>query len=489
MDIKTKIPADISNILKDLNKSGFLAYLVGGCVRDMYMGIEPKDWDITTDAEPEEIQKIFPESIYENDFGTVGVKTDSDDESLKIVEITTFRKEVGYSDKRRPDKIEFAKSIEEDLSRRDFTINAMALKYEDNSFNLVDLYGGKKDLSKKIIRAVGDPKKRFDEDALRMLRVVRFLAQLDFNIEKETENAVKKNVKNLKLIAIERIRDEFVKIIMSDNASKGIIKLYELDLLNQFLPELVNSVGVSQNLHHIYTVWEHLIRSLDYSVKKGYSLEVRLASLLHDIGKPKAKDGEGKNSTFYNHEVIGYKMTKKILERMKFSNKIIKDVSHLVRQHQFNYNVGEVSDAGVRRFVKRVGAEYIDDLLKVREADRIGSGVPKAVPYKLRHLLFMIEKVKKDPISPKMLKIDGGEIMKISNIKPSPRVGMIMNALMEEVIDNPEKNTKKYLENRTKELAKLSEKEIDKIAKKGEKKQKELERQQEKEIKNKFWVK
>lgn len=493
MIIKVNIPGFVEDIIKKIKMARFRAYLVGGCVRDILIkkSDEPKDWDITTDAKPEEIQSIFFESVYENKFGTVGVKIkDKKKGETKIIEITTFRKEFGYSDKRHPDKIEFAKNIEDDLARRDFTINAMALEFnKEKEYKLIDLYDGQKDLKEKLIRAVGNPKDRFREDALRMMRAVRFFSQLNFDIEKNTEKAINDNVLLLKKIAMERIRDEFVKIIMSNNPGIGIIKLYELEILRIFVPELVETVDVGQNLHHIYTVWEHLIRSLDYCAKNNYSLEVRLASLFHDIGKPKVKVGEGKNSTFYNHEVVGAKMTQKILKRMKFPSKIIKDVTHLVRQHQFNYNVGEVTEAGVRRFIKRVGLEYVDDLLRVREADRIGSGVPKAFPYKLRHLLFMIEKVRRDPISHKMLKINGDTIMKITGIKPSPRVGMILGALMEEVLDDPSKNINKYLENRVKELNKLSEKELDSIAKKGKQKQVEKEEEEERKIKSKFWVK
>ena len=228
-----------------------------------------------------------------------------------------------------------------------------------------------------------------------------------------------KNVRaGLEVIAKERVRDELEKIIMSPGAAKGIILLEELGLLQYVLPELREGLGVDQNKHHIYTIFEHSIRSLDYATKQNYSFEVRMASLLHDVGKTRAKDGSGPDATFYQHEYIGAKMAARALDRLRFSKETAEKIAHLVRRHMFYYNVGEISDAGVRRFLVRVGPENIDDLLKVREADRIGSGVKKAIPYKLRHLLFMIEKVKHDPLSPKMLKVNGDDIMKILNIPP-----------------------------------------------------------------------
>jgi putative nucleotidyltransferase with HDIG domain len=493
-----KIPEEITAIIKKIEDNDFKAYAVGGCVRDLILGREPKDWDITTDAKPEEIQKIFPDSVYENKFGTVGVKANSDNERLKIVEITTFRLEGKYSDKRHPDEIKFAKTVEEDLSRRDFTINAIALKYDTNirmstndtnKYEFIDPFGGQEDLKTKIIRTVGNPDERFNEDALRMIRAVRFAVELDFKIEKETSEAVKKHAGLLEMIAKERIRDEFVKIIMTSEASRGILFLENLGLLKYTIPELREGIGVGQNKHHIYTIFEHNLRALDYTAKKNYSPEVRLASLLHDIGKPKTKRGEGADSTFHGHEVVGAKMTAKILDRFHFPKNLAEKVVHLVRFHLFYYNVGEVTEAGVRRFLARVGPENVDDFIKVREADRIGSGVPKAVPYKLRHLLFMIEKVKKDPISASMLKINGNELMEILGIAPGPKVGWILSTLLEEVLDDPTKNDKEKLEQKIKNLGKLSDKELEKLSKSAREKKEEFEGGLEDEMKKKYYVK
>ncbi|MBI5079534.1 HD domain-containing protein, partial [Candidatus Wolfebacteria bacterium] len=465
------IPKEIFNIAEKLRETDFKAYLVGGCVRDLLIGREPKDWDVATNAKPEEIQIIFPDSVYENKFGTVGVKTGSEDERLKIVEITTFRLEGKYTDKRHPDEIKFAETIEEDLARRDFTINAVALKCDPklrihpnapNKYELVDPFNGQADIKNKIIRAVGEPEKRFNEDALRLMRAVRFTVQLNFTIDEKTAEAIKKTAGLLEMIAKERIRDELEKILMTENAVSGIQMLEDFNLLRHIMPELREGIGIGQNKHHIYTVWEHNLRALDYAAKKNYSLEIRMAALLHDVGKPRTKGGDGPDSTFYGHEVVGARMTVKILDNLRFSKDFIEIVSHLVRYHLFYYNVGEVTAAGVRRFLSRVGPENIDNLIKVREADRIGSGVPKAVPYKLRHLLFMIEKVKKDPISPKMLNVNGEDAMKILAISPGPKVGWILSALLDEIIENPRKNTEKDLRLRIKDLGKMSDAELEK---------------------------
>ncbi len=485
--MKFNLPPIIEEVATVLREKHFRAYLVGGCVRDLLLDRLPKDWDIATNAKPEEIQALFPESVYENEFGTVGVKTESDNQTLKIVEITTFREEGRYTDKRHPDEVKFARTVEEDLARRDFTINAIALSLDDVPA-LVDPYGGSVDLEKKIIRTVGNSKERFEEDALRLMRAVRFSAELGFGIEESTANAIKEKSGLLEMIAKERIRDEFTKIIMAFGAADAIETLEELGLLKFIVPELREGIGCGQNKHHIYSVFDHNVRALRYASEKNYSFVVRLSSLLHDVGKPRTKHGEGLNSTFYNHEVVGAQMTAQILDRLRFSKDIVQDVTHLVRSHLFYYNVGEVTEAGVRRFLRRVGPEYVEDLIKVREADRIGSGVPKAVPYKIRHLLFMIDKVKSDPISPKMLKLDGTGLMKLLTIEPSPRIGFILAALLEEVLDDPVKNELKHLEKRAQMLHQLSNKELQEIALKARDTKNEFEAGVEGEMKKKHKV-
>lgn len=526
MNKEIHIPIEVNRILRVLRKANYEAYLVGGCVRDLLLGREPKDWDITTSAKPNEVQKLFPDSVYENQFGTVGVKIvnlrTSDvgnigasiyghpmSENSSIVEVTTYRKEGKYTDKRHPDSITFAKTVEEDLSRRDFTINSLALGWSSDTkdfivdglstenetkidlkkIKLVDPYGGQAALKAKLIKTVGKPEERFTEDALRMIRAIRFASELGFKIDGETGAAILHHAGLLEAIAKERIRDEFQKIILSSRAKDGVQMLEDFGLLRHIMPELREGIDIGQNKHHIYSVWEHNLRALDYSVTKNYPLHIRLASLLHDVGKPKSKRGDGPDSTFYGHDAIGGKMTVKIMDRMHFSKDLIEQVAHLVRYHLFYYNVGEVTPAGVRRFLARVGPENIDDLIKVREADRIGSGVPKAVPYKLRHLLFMIEKVKRDPISPKMLLVKGDDLMRILNIPPGPKIGAILSILLEEVIEDPKNNSKDNLELRVKILNKLPDKELHQLAKKAKESKNEFEKGEEDEIKKRHYVK
>ena len=488
--MKFTVPEEVRSIAETLEKAGFEAYLVGGCVRDVLLNREPKDWDVATNATPDKIQEIFPDSVYENDFGTVGVKVQDSSSKVQVVEVTTFREEGKYTDRRHPDEVKFAKTIEEDLSRRDFTINALAINFAKGKFDkIIDPYGGEKDLKDNLIKTVGLPDERFQEDALRLMRAVRLATELNFQIEMNTRHAIEKNAGLLEMIAKERIRDELIKILMADRAAQGIILLEELNLLQYIIPELREGLGCGQNKHHIYTVFEHNVRALDYTAKQNYSLLVRLASLLHDVGKPATKRGDGPDSTFHGHEVIGGRITAQIVDRLRFPKDFSEKVIHLVRQHLFYYNVGEVTAAGVRRFLARVGPENIADLIKVREADRIGSGVPKAVPYKLRHLLFMIDKVKSDPISPKMLKVSGVDVMQISKLDPSPKVGYILSILLEEVLDDPEKNTRDHLEPRIKELSQLSEKELKSMSEKAKETKLEYESEAEEEIKSKHHVK
>ena len=488
-----KLPQEIVKVLKKLNRAGFEVFIVGGCVRDLLIGTKPKDWDITTNAKPEEIQKIFSDNFYDNKFGTVTVITKSKEESLNQIQITPFRLEESYTDKRHPDKIRFGKKLEEDLARRDFTINAIAM---DETGSVTDPFEGKKYLKTKLISTVGNPDQRFNEDALRLMRAVRFAATLGFKIETKTFEAIKKNASNLQMVSKERIREELVKILMansldkgSNGAQDGFLLLKDTGLLRYVIPELEEGIGVTQNKHHIYTVFEHNLYSLGYAVKFNFNLEVRLASLLHDIAKPRTKRGKGPEATFYGHDVVGAKMTAQILERLKFSREIIEKVVTLVRYHLFYYNVGEVTMPSVRRLVRKVGLENIKDLVNLRIAERKGSGVPKAKPYKLRHFEFMVEKALHEPISVKDLKVSGHDVMKLLAIKPGPKVGNILDALMNEVLEDPKNNKKDYLLKRILELAKLPEKQLRELTKEAELKIGGSEEKWEDEIKKKHYVK
>jgi len=485
------IPKEVNLIMEKLIKKGHQAYIVGGCVRDLLLGQKPKDWDITTNARPEEIQRLFKKSFYENKFGTVTVITASKDETLKTIEITPFRLEGKYSDKRHPDEIKFAETIEEDLSRRDFTVNAIAL---DGKGKIIDPFDGQKDLKDKIIRTVGKADDRFNEDALRMLRAVRFACTLSaqggpasgWHIEEKTFKAIQKNAGLMQFISKERIKDELIKIFASEKAAEGIDLLQKTNLLRYILPELEKGVGVSQNKHHIYDIYEHSIRSLQVAADKKFNLEVRFAALFHDIGKPETKEGEGPNSTFYNHDYVGAKFTYRILERLKFPKKFIDKVVLLVRNHMFVSDPERLTDAGARRLIARVGKENIPDLINLRIADRLGMGRPKERPYRLRTIEYMIEKVSKDPISAKMLKINGNDIMKLLKLQPSPRIGAILEVLLAEVIEDPKKNTADYLKKRTKELDKENLEELRKLAKGKIEEKKE---EEDLKIREKYWIK
>lgn len=480
-----EIPKEVKKVIESLKKKGFEAFIVGGCVRDFLRGIKPEDWDVATNAKPAEVQKIFPKSFYQNKFLTVTVQTGSKDSKLKEIEITTYRSEAKYTDKRHPDEVKFAKTIGEDLSRRDFTVNAIAIDYQ---LKIIDPFEGQEDLKNKIIRTVGNPQDRFSEDALRMMRAVRFATTLGFEIETKTAEAIKKNAPWLQAISKERIRDELMKIIMDGRAAQGLELLRKLGLLKYIIPELEEGYGISQNKHHIYECYDHSLRSLDYAAKKNFNKNVRLAALLHDIAKPRCKRGKGPEATFYGHEIVGAKMTAQILNRLKFPKKDIEKIVKLVRYHLFYYNVDEVSESSVRRLVRQVGPENMEELLQVRMADRIGSGVPKAEPYKLRHLKYVIEKVSQDPISVKNLKTSGNEVIKILKISPGPKIGQTLDILLGHVLADPKKNKKEFLEKEIKKLGKLPEKELSSLAQKSRKEREKLEMKRDEMTKQKYWV-
>jgi len=505
------IPEYVKNIVAKLEKAGFEAYIVGGCVRDLLMQREPKDWDITTNARPEKILEIFPGGKYENVFGTVLVPVKLENgETEDVIEVTTYRSEQGYSDRRHPDEIKFEDNLEKDLSRRDFTINAMALRPPLNlplikgenkvpllakeglgEVSLVDLFGGEKDLKKRIIRAVGEPEDRFKEDALRMLRAVRLACQLGFSIEGKTERAIVKMAGGIKFVSGERIRDELVKILESNEPYEGVMMLHEFKLLQYIMPELERGVGVDQSRHHIYTVFNHSLLSLKFTPNKKW--QVRLASLLHDIAKPQtkrmaggdSKTGAGQIATFYNHDLIGAKVAAKIMSRLKFSNADLEKVTTLIRNHMFYYNVGEVTESSVRRLIRNVGEENLADLIDLRVADRLGSGVPKAKPYKLRHLEYMMEKVRHDAVSVKMLKINGDDLMKALAIEPGPKIGAILDVLLSEVIEDQALNNREYLEKRSPELNKMD---LKALREKAKEKIEEKKMEDDEEIKKEFYV-
>lgn len=443
---------EIQEILKKLEGAGFEVAVVGGGVRDFLAGREVGDWDLATNAKPEEILKIFPNGFYNNRFGTVGIpikKSESKDtDNADIVEVTTYRTEESYSDTRHPDKVAWGNSLEEDLARRDFTINAMALRFLKGRLDLtpVDPYGGQNDLKSKVIRTVGSADERFKEDALRMLRAIRFATTLGFDIEQKTANAIEENANLISKISGERIRDEVFKIVDSRDSSSGFFLAKKLGVLTIILPELEVCFSVEQKSpkrHHIYDVGTHCVMSLA-SCPSGDTI-TRFATLLHDIGKAGvAKVTEEGIRTFHNHEVVGARQATKIAERFHLSRDERDKLFRLVRWHQFS--VGEnQTDRALRRFIKNVGLEYVEDIMDLRIGDRLGGGLQQPESWRLKLFRSRLKEVLKKPFTVSDLKVNGNDVMKELDLKPGPKVGEILSKLFEEVLDDAKRNNRGYL--------------------------------------------
>ncbi|MCL5114147.1 MAG: CCA tRNA nucleotidyltransferase [Patescibacteria group bacterium] len=461
------IPDKILDIYKKFEKKNFKIYLVGGCVRNLLLKKDIKDWDMTTNATPQEMLKLFPNGFYDNQFGTVGIpveKAKSADSfrHLGIVEATTFRTEHGYVDRRHPQEVSWGKTIEEDLSRRDFTINAIALRLtsfsqsKPSNFEIIDPHQGQEDLKNKIIKAVGDPKKRFKEDALRLLRAVRLNTQLSFNIEEKTWNELVKDAHLIKEISQERIRDELFKILASDYPYEGVMLLKNSGLMQHILPELLEGIGISQvrpGRHHKSDVFTHNVLSLKFC--PSTDPVVRFATLLHDVGKPKVASTDEKGLViFHNHEIAGAKITREICDRLKFSKKERDKIVNLIRWHMFTVDE-KITDAAIRRFIRRVGVENVKDMMDLRIGDRLGGGTQTAQSWRLKLFKKRVEgQLAPAPFSINDLAVDGNDIMKILNIKPGPKVGEILQKLFEEVDEDLSRNKKEYLLKRIKELFK-----------------------------------
>jgi poly(A) polymerase/tRNA nucleotidyltransferase (CCA-adding enzyme) len=481
-----KVPEFIASVSSTLENAGFETYLVGGCVRDLLMGRTPKDFDLTTRAKPEDIVNLFSKTFYENVFGTVMV---IDEETGESTEVTPFRKEGTYTDMRHPDNVIFSENIMDDLSRRDFTINSMAYRLKTDT--MVDEFNGQNDLASEIVRTVGIADERFTEDALRLMRAVRFAAELGFAIEPNTMDSIVKNKSLIQNISIERIRDEFVKIINSDSPATGVDMLRRFGMLSFIIPELLDGVGCVQGGAHKFDVYEHLLHALQHAADKKYPFHIRLSALFHDIGKPKSRreslDKNKKQYTFYGHEVIGAKMSKKIMERMKFSNNEIDLVYKMVRYHMFFSDTEVITLSPVRRMIQNVGVDHIWELMEIRECDRVGMSKNEA-PYRLRKYHAMIEQALRDPISVKQLKINGQDVMN-AGISPGPRMGWMLLALLEEVIEDPRKNEKDFLLKRINELDKLTDVELKKLGITAKDKKDELEEEEITKLHKKHGVK
>ena len=430
-----KLPQQAQNLIALLIKAGFEAYAVGGSVRDILMGRETHGWDFTTNAIPEQILKVFPDSFYDNQFGTVGIKMPDD-----IFEITTYRSEKGYADHRHPDKITWGKTLEEDLSRRDFTINAIAF----DGKTIIDPYDGQKDITEKIIRTVGNPAERFAEDALRLMRAVRIASELGFMIEQGTLTAIKKNSPTIQQISTERIHDELLRILASPYAADGILLLKNTTLLHEIIPELEEAFNIGQKSpqrHHIYDVGTHSVMALKHCASADPI--VRFATLLHDIGKVKTFAIKNNVVTFYNHEVVSTKMAKQIVTRLKFSKKDSERVLTLIRWHQFTVDERQ-TDSALRRFIRHVGKENLEDMLALRIGDRLGGGA-RETSWRLELFKKRLEEVQKQPFTVADLKINGFDVMKKLNLKPGPKVGEVLGTLFREVEAGKLKNEREKL--------------------------------------------
>lgn len=486
--MKFAVPLEVSRVTTSLREAGYEAYLVGGCVRDILLNRTPKDWDVTTNANPEQIQAVFPESFYENDFGTVGIKTGNEDPRLAIIEVTPYRTESGYSDKRRPDAVTFGDNLEEDLARRDFTINAIAL--DDSKGHLVDPYKGQKDIESRVLRTVGSPAERFEEDALRLMRAVRLVAELEFALDSDTAAAIQEKGPNLASISRERIRDEFVRILNSKQPMMALVLAEKLGILSYIAPDLSRGVGVEQNQAHSYDVFGHLMRALQHAADKDWSLDIRLAAVFHDVSKPETRrwSDEKRDWTFHGHEVVGSRVTKKALEDLRFSRETIEKVSKLVRWHMFFSDPDQITLSAVRRMIRNVGEEHIWDLLNLRICDRIGTGRPKEQPFRFRRYKAMVEEALRDPISVGMLKTNGSRIMEKFHMKPGPKIGYTLHALLEEVLEDPRKNTEEYLDSRTETLLQMPEEELKALGDSGKKRREAEEEREIQEILEKHHV-
>jgi len=432
-----QVPTDVHKVVAALEKVGHAAYVVGGCVRDAIRGVDPQDWDVATDATPEQIQKLFAKSLYTNRFGTVVVRSGDHE-----VEVTTYRIEAAYTDHRRPDHVAFTDSLREDLSRRDFTMNAMAWRPGKNGTpgELVDFFGGQRDLEARILRAVGEPDERFSEDALRMLRAVRFATLLELKIDERTVIAIRRNAHLAATLSGERINQEITKILGAPRPSVAFRMLSDVGLLAVLCPELEDCRNTPQEKFAALNVFEHSLATVDATPESD--LVLRLAGLFHDVGKPETfADGH-----FHQHEFVGEFKARQILRRWKFDKETVAEVAHLIRNHMFWYET-HWTDSAVRRFIRKIGLEYIPPLFALRRADNIGSGARSPRMHALEALWQRVQEqiAAANAFSPRDLTIDGHDIMRELSIPPGPEVGRILNELFERVLDEPSLNTREKL--------------------------------------------
>ena len=441
------IPEDVLAVCKRLRDAGHQAHLVGGGIRDMLLGRPPADFDVATSARPEPVMALFgsryaiPTGLQH---GTVTVLAGTG-ERPRHVEVTTFRGEGEYLDGRRPSTVSFSATLEEDLARRDFTMNAIA--YDPVAGVVTDPFGGQQDLAARLVRAVGDPLQRFREDGLRPMRAVRQATQLGFTIDPPTQSAINATLNVFRMVSAERVRDELFKLMSATGPARGIELMRETGLLGEVIPELLEGVGVAQNRFHKYDVYGHTMATLDGA--RG-SVVVKLGALLHDVGKPRSrapKEGAPGEFSFFRHEFLGAEMATDICRRLKLSTDEREDVTALVANHMFFYQP-EWSDGTVRRFVRKVGLERLPALMALREADITGRGYGEDPASETRELRERIEQVAAEDaaLQVKDLALNGADVMRILGIPPSRRVGQILEWLLERVLDDPALNTREKLE-------------------------------------------
>jgi len=436
-----RVPSVVRGFAIPFRDAGRQCHLVGGAVRDILMGRPHTDFDIATDAHPDQVMTLFRHVIPTGiKHGTVTVLF-----RRTTFEVTTFRTEADYSDGRRPDAVTFTPSILEDLARRDFTINAIA--YDLLSDTMRDPHDGRGDIERRIIRAIGNPSERFHEDGLRPLRACRFASQLSFVVEEATRRAIPESLDVLSKVSAERVRDELLKILATTAPSVGILLMQETGILSVVLPELLEGIGMAQGPLHCYDVFTHALHACDAAPRD--SLVLRLAALLHDVGKPRTRGvGTTGRPTFYGHETESARMTEQILLRLKLPNVVIKDVVHLVTHHMFNYQE-DWTDAAVRRLISRVGESSIKDIIALRRADQVGMCDENANVFP-EGLLRFSERVESVLAAGKALTIagltvNGKEIMEALGIPAGPKIGIILHELLQCVIDDPQLNEKSAL--------------------------------------------
>jgi tRNA nucleotidyltransferase (CCA-adding enzyme) len=449
------IPKAIRELCEQIRDSGFGVWCVGGAVRDVILSqardsseLPNGDWDIASSATPDQISRIFRKVIPSGiEHGTVTVLWRD-----REVEVTTLRGECGYVDGRHPTQVVFLNSIDDDLARRDFTVNAIA--YDPIHDEIVDPHGGVADIQARCIRAVGDPLARFSEDGLRVLRAARFSATLDMQVDSDTLAAIRPSLDSFRKVSMERVRDEWTKSLKARQPSRAFRIIHDHGLLQITAPELAQTQGCAQNRYHRFDVWEHTLRTLDRVPPN--SLVLRLAALLHDIGKPstRAVHPQTGDNTFYGHEIVGANMADALMRRLRFSNDLRDQVTALVRHHIVAYE-SNWTDAAVRRWTNRVGSQRVSDILELARADVTAKG-QDAAP-QIRDLVELDRRIKtaiesNHALCLKDLRISGSTLVEELNLLPGPMIGVLLRALLEDVLEVPEHNEREHLLGRAREL-------------------------------------